>query len=292
MSRSLLVLLVVAACGAGTPGPGIDVDRAMAHVRSLLAIGPRPGDTEESRRARAYIEHELAAMGATVEEMEVGDVDLPAVRVLGQMVRTARRAHSADPNLLVRFGPTRGKALLVMAHYDTVATSPGAVDNAAAVGVVLELARVLATRPPPVPVVLAFTANEEVGLVGAEALAARRGGEIGFAIALDLVGGTGDLVINGASTRIGAAELEWLAAAADRAGVVLRAPLAHPVAAARLGARVLLLDRGVLGRSGSSPTSGGGYAGVLPETAGPDSQVYGTMTSNFPDLPHRSNALA
>ena len=41
---------------------------------------------------------------------------------------------------------------------------------------------------------LAFTADEERGLVGAEALAERRGDEVEFAIALDLIGGSGPLV--------------------------------------------------------------------------------------------------
>ena len=107
--------------------------------------------------------------------------------------------------------------------------SPGAADNAAAVALLLDLARVLADEAPAQPIVLAFTANEEIGLVGAEALAARHGDEIGFAVALDLIGGDGALVINGASTLIGRAELAWLADAGDRAGVALSAPPAHRV---------------------------------------------------------------
>jgi xanthine/CO dehydrogenase XdhC/CoxF family maturation factor len=75
---------------------------------------------------------------------------------------------------------------------------------------------------------LAFTADEEGGLVGAEALAQRRT-DIAFAVALDLVGGSGELVLNGASTLIGAAEMQWLADAADRAGMIVRAPLPHRV---------------------------------------------------------------
>ena len=93
-----------------------------------------------------------------------------------------------------------GKTLLVMAHYDTVAGSPGAVDNAAGVAVVLELARVLAAEPPPQPVMLVFTAAEEIGLVGAEALAAEYADRTSFAIALDLIGGDGELVVNGVAS--------------------------------------------------------------------------------------------
>jgi hypothetical protein len=115
-----------------------------------------------------------------------------------------------------------------MAHYDSVPFSPGACDNAAAVAILLELARIWKADPPSRPVILAFTAAEEVGLAGAEALAANLD-DVEFAIALDLIGGDGPLVVNGASTLIGHAELAWLRDAADRAGVDLTFPLAHRV---------------------------------------------------------------
>ena len=218
-----LVLLLVA-CSAGEPGRGVDVDRAMAHANALVAIGPRPGESPAAKRAVAYIEKALAEF-TTPTRSEVGVVDLPAIDVLGRTFRVAHRTTTTDPDIVVRFGPP-GKVVLVMAHYDTVLGSPGAVDNAAAVGIVIELARVLAASSPT-PVMIALTAREEDGLVGAEALAKRD--DVAFAIALDLVGGDGDLVLNGASTLIGRTEMRWIANAADRAGVIVRAPLAHRV---------------------------------------------------------------
>ncbi|HUJ60928.1 MAG TPA: M28 family metallopeptidase [Kofleriaceae bacterium] len=224
-----LAIVLCAACSAAPPGPGIDVDRAMAHVAALVQIGPRPGDSARSAAAADYITAQLAILHVVPERFAVGGVDLPAIELLGAVQRPARHVETVDPDLLVRFGPERGKALLVMAHYDTVPPSPGAVDNGCAVAVLLELARVLHDHPPAQPVILAFTANEEIGLVGSEALAARRADDVAFAIALDLIGGSGPLVINGASTLIGVSELRWLADAADRAGVALTAPPAHRV---------------------------------------------------------------
>ncbi|MDX2094143.1 MAG: M28 family metallopeptidase [Kofleriaceae bacterium] len=221
--------MLVVACGAGTPGEGLDVGRVQAHVQALAANGPRPGGSQAARVAAAYIDRELAGAGVRVERMQVGGVDLPAIEVAGRHLRSARRAQSTDDNLVVRFGPGSGTSVLVMAHYDTVGDSPGAIDNAAAVGLLIELARVLARAPPATPVMLVFTAEEEAGLVGAEAFAGRFAEQIDFAMALDLVGGDGDLTLNGASTLIGASELRWIAAAADRAGLVVRAPLAHRV---------------------------------------------------------------
>jgi len=225
----VVTILVIAACAPSDRGPGVDVERAMSHVRALVARGPRAGDTEASREAAAYIERTLAASRIAVERVPVGTVTIPDIVVLGAMHRRGGARHSRDPNLVVRFGPPAGKALLVMAHYDSVPAGPGAADNAAAVGVLLELARVLAARPPRAPVIVAFTANEELGLLGAEGLAAQRAHEVALAISLDLVGGTGALSLNGAGTLIGTAELRWIAEAADRAGVTVRAPLAHRV---------------------------------------------------------------
>ena len=242
-------VVVVAACSSPLPGPGIDVSRAFAHVEALTALGPRPQDSPAAQRAAAYIAAQLEGLGARVERMPVGTVEVPAIDVLGVHYRSAQTRVTTDPNLLVRFGPASGRALLVMAHYDTVPASPGGVDNAGAVGVVLELARVLAAVPPPVPVMLAFTANEEIGLVGAEALVAHRGAEIAFAVALDLIGASGELTLNGASRLIGGAELGWLAAAADRAGVIVRAPLPHRVVS-RAWPEVERADHGPFTRHG------------------------------------------
>jgi len=223
---TILALLVLAACSTHGPGPTLDTKRELAHVAALVALGPRPADSPAARSAAQYIEHELA--GIPLEIMPVGDVDLPEIEVLGNVMRPARRVHVDDPDLIARFGPP-GKALVIMGHYDSMPTSPGAVDNAAAVAVLIELAKELHAHPPEQPVMLVFTADEERGLVGAEALALHHGDEVQLAIALDLIGASGPLSLNGASTRIGLAEMQWLARAADRAGVVVEAPLPHRV---------------------------------------------------------------
>jgi hypothetical protein len=228
--RALLPLLLVA-CSAGAPGPGLDTDRVLDHV-DILAKTPRVHDTDASRAALAYIESQVGGG----ERVPVGDVELPAIDIrvslpgidlIRMHARDRETVHTDDPDLLLRFGPP-GSALLLTAHYDTVPGSPGAADNAVAVGILIELAHELRAHPPSHPVMLAFTADEEDGLVGAEAIAQRRT-DIGFAVALDLVGGSGDLVLNGASTLIGAAEMRWLADAADRAGMIVRAPLPQRV---------------------------------------------------------------
>lgn len=227
--RALITLLTVAlalltcACSS-TPGPGLDVDRALAFMTEL-ARAPRPVDHTEI--ARTQIEDALTQANIPFQREKVGTVQLPSIDVLA-FHRASHPVTIADPNYVMRFGPP-GPALLVMAHYDSVPGSPGAADNAAAVGIVIELARWLVREPPTHPVMIVLTAGEEIGLVGAEALATHHASEISFALALDLVGGDGDLVVNGASTLIGASQLRWLADAADRAGVMLDVPPVHRV---------------------------------------------------------------
>lgn len=202
---------------------------ALDHLAHLVSLGPRPGDSEAARAAAAYLITSLESLGLAVEQMPVGKIVVPAISFAGH-VRPERVVETADPNLLVRFGPPlspTAPALLVMAHYDSVATSPGAADNAAAVAVLLDVARALEARPPPQPVILAFTAREEDGLVGARALAARSDLPISFAVSLDLIGTSGALSLNGASKLIRRAELRWIADAAAQAKVSVEAPLAH-----------------------------------------------------------------
>lgn len=211
------------------PAPASSARTALEHLEHLVSLGPRPGDSAAARAAAAYLITSLESLGLTVEEMPVGKIAVPAISFAGHE-RPRRVVETADPNLLVRFGPPlspTAPALLIMAHYDSVAASPGAADNAAAVAVLLDAARALAARPPPQPVLLAFTAREEDGLVGARALAARADLPISFAVSLDLLGTSGALSLNGASKLIRRAELQWIAEAAARAQVAVEAPLAH-----------------------------------------------------------------
>ncbi|MDW3502806.1 M28 family metallopeptidase, partial [Escherichia coli] len=72
-------------------------------------------------------------------------------------------------------GTDRSKpAVLIMSHYDSVANSPGAADDAAGVAAALEVARALQAGPKPArDVIFLFTDGEEQGLLGADAFFAR-----------------------------------------------------------------------------------------------------------------------
>ncbi len=85
-------------------------------------------------------------------------------------------------------------ALLLMAHYDSVAGSPGAADDIAGVSTVLELVRALKTRGQPErDVVVALTDGEEAGLLGARLFFAADplSRHVGFVMNFEARGGGG-----------------------------------------------------------------------------------------------------
>ena len=88
-----------------------------------------------------------------------------------------------------------GRVLLLIAHHDAVPGSPGANDNAAAVGILLHLIERLARRiPPGLRVRFLFTAAEELGYLGARAYVKTEPlGGIAGVVSLELCG-VGDSV--------------------------------------------------------------------------------------------------
>jgi len=66
-----------------------------------------------------------------------------------------------------------GAVFVLGAHYDSVRGTPGADDDASGVAAVLEVARLLRSRPPPATVRLTAFPFEEAGLVGSAQMAAK-----------------------------------------------------------------------------------------------------------------------
>jgi hypothetical protein len=113
-------------------------ERALAHVQTMVDLGPRPPGTEAIERTRTYLGKQLALSGWKVIRQTFTD-DTPRGKV--QFV-----------NLIATFaGKESAPSFLVCSHYDTkifdTATFVGANDGGSSTGMLLELARVLAQRP-------------------------------------------------------------------------------------------------------------------------------------------------
>jgi hypothetical protein len=134
--------------------PQVSGDKLFSHVQKLSFTRHTP---VERSRARSYIISELKKFGWQPQLEEFTEKQLDTTR-FGINIFAERPGTSQDTG-----------AILVAAHYDTVFFSPGADDNASGVAVVLELARLLGSRPTAKTLQLAFFDLEEAGLLGSKA---------------------------------------------------------------------------------------------------------------------------
>ena len=124
---------------------------------------PHPVSTEENAAVRGRILKELAALGipATVHH----GFGCNEVRAAGVITCASVNDILGD----VKAG--EGKAIVLMAHYDSVPAGPGASDDESGVATVIETARALKARglKSKHPILALLTDGEEAGLLGAAA---------------------------------------------------------------------------------------------------------------------------
>jgi hypothetical protein len=148
---------------ASAPPTEFSSERALEHVRAI-AQEPHTMASPANAAVRDYLVEELSALGF---EPEVQKTTAAYYFSLGGV------AEAGTPeNVLVRLEGTAdgGKAFLLMAHYDSVSTAPGAGDDGAGVAAMLETLRALKAGPPlKNDVIFLFTDGEERGLLGARA---------------------------------------------------------------------------------------------------------------------------
>lgn len=158
MALALVASLAATQAGTRELGPQaaeFDGERALAHAAAMVKLGPRPLGSEALEQNRRYIEQELRAIGL----QPVRD-ELVAATPVGAVPMA---------NIIAIIEPAAGfaaaPALLLGGHYDTKLFQGvdfvGANDGASSAAILLELGRVLAMHPPPVPVWLVFFDGEE-----------------------------------------------------------------------------------------------------------------------------------
>jgi hypothetical protein len=143
-----------AVVAAGGPAADFSAERAMEHV-SAIAQAPHPPGSEEIERVRAYILAQLEAMGFSPEVQEATVAVPQGTAVIASTIA----------NIVVKIpGSNSSKAILLDAHYDTRAITPGAADCSSCVATLLETARAVLAGPAlQNDVILLFTDNEEYG---------------------------------------------------------------------------------------------------------------------------------
>ncbi|HJO05439.1 MAG TPA: M28 family peptidase [Acidobacteriota bacterium] len=154
----LIVTLATLVAVAVAPAPQaveFDGERALAHAAAMVALGPRPLNSDALEKNRAYIEEELEALG-----LEPWRDEFTADTPLGP---------SAMANILVevpaREGSPDSPIILLSGHYDTKRFDGvefvGANDGASSAAMLLTLAPALLADPIGLPVWLVFFDGEE-----------------------------------------------------------------------------------------------------------------------------------
>lgn len=170
---SALLLLALVAIGttlplvppaprpASAPTTYFSADRAVAHLDGIATV-PHPPGSEAQARVREYLLGRLRHLGLDPEVLT-----RVVARSADDGALTAGTVSDVYATIAGR-QPT-GRVLLV-AHYDSVPTGPGASDNGSNVAAILEVVRALQAGPQPRNGIgVLFTDSEELGLLGAKA---------------------------------------------------------------------------------------------------------------------------
>jgi hypothetical protein len=135
-------------------------ERAFSHLKEF-AVSPHPLGSKEHDRVRDYLVQELETLGLTPEIQKVNSLNLPRTWVAGGTVE----------NIVAKIdGTNSSKAIMLVAHYDSVTGGPGVADDGAGVAAILETVRALKeNKPLKNDTIILLTDGEENGLLGAKA---------------------------------------------------------------------------------------------------------------------------
>src|ERR1043166_7964299 len=156
----LRVALPPSPIAATAPDTVFSAERALHHVEQI-AQRPHPMGTADHDRVRDYIIAQLTALGIRPQ--------IQSATAVGTRYQGAGRVQ----NILAWMpgSDAKGKAVLLMVHYDGVGAGPAASDDGAGRAALHETLRDLQSRKKPLmhDVIALFTDGEEAGLLGAAA---------------------------------------------------------------------------------------------------------------------------
>lgn len=224
----LFCFATLGACAGDGPRPEFDANRVKSLIEAQVAFGPRVPETEAWRQCRTYLKNYFDSLGYQVELQEFTHKDYSQDRTVSMCNIIIKQ-----PKSLSKTGPR----ILLGAHWDSrprcendpdparrTDSLPGAVDGAAGVALLMELARMFANSPPDAPVEFVLFDGEDWGqpgdinqyIVGSNEFARRvSGADYQFAIVPDLFAHAGSsLAREGMSQRFAASinDRVWQAA--------------------------------------------------------------------------------
>jgi len=151
--------------GPETPAAAFSATRAMTDVR-VIAARPHPLGSPEHEAVRGYLFARMTALGLN-PSLHAGPLEDFAKTRLAKWGLDPSRPAISLVGVLPGRDPTK-PAVVLMAHYDSVAKSPGAADDTAGVAAILEAVRAIKARGPAErDLIVLLTDGEELGLDGA-----------------------------------------------------------------------------------------------------------------------------
>lgn len=153
-----------AVLGEDAPQAAFSAGRAYATLGRVLGPEvPHPVSSDENARVRARVMAEFARLGVKTSTYT-------------GFACNAWRGFDVIPcatvtDIVAEVLPGEGKAIVLLAHYDSVPAGPGASDDESGTATVIETARALRARGGRSlhPVIAVVTDGEEAGLLGAQA---------------------------------------------------------------------------------------------------------------------------
>ena len=168
------------------PPTQFSAERALRHVE-MISRAPHPVGSAEHLVVENYILDVLREIGLKPQVQKAIAKD----RWLGSPIELENIVAGIK-------GSTPGKAVLLVAHYDSVAAGPGASDDGAAVAALLEAARIFKSLPQfKRDIFFLFTDGEEPGLLGAKAFVAENAvaKDVGIVLNFEARGSSGPVIL-------------------------------------------------------------------------------------------------
>ena len=146
--------------------PAFDGARAFSHLTAQTAFGPRTPNSQAARECLGYLNEKLQTTADTVVLQEFTHAGYDGVQLRLTNVFASFRGTGSDRILLIAHWDSRPRAEQDEHKERRNEGIPGANDGASGVAVLLEIASLLKSSPPPVGVDILLTDGEDYGLEG------------------------------------------------------------------------------------------------------------------------------